>query len=269
MVEVARVDAHLEVAGLFMHRDARHGNLHGLAELVQKILQPVSQHEPRRLGGFAARQLQDVIDDSAYALGVVADDVGEAAFVGAHDRAFREQLTGMTHGAHGVADFMRDAGGQAAESGQFALLHALGHEAGVLEEDQGRTGLETAQGREMGLYQAGAVGGHETRRRPLVAIAAPPGAQRIEQARRDLADQSARHGLLVTQNLSRGFIDETNLVGRVHDQQAFPQMLHDVLRQLREVGEIEVLLTHESVALLHAGGNEARCRRNGEEHHAE
>src|SRR6267154_1339380 len=36
LVQMAGVDANLEITRFFMHRDARHGNLHGLAELVQK-----------------------------------------------------------------------------------------------------------------------------------------------------------------------------------------------------------------------------------------
>src|SRR6202040_2851477 len=92
------------------------------------------------LGGFTARELQYIVDDGADALGVVANDVGQPALVGSDTGALGEQLTGMAHGADWVTDFMCNAGGQPTERGEFALLHALGHETGVFEEYQGGTG---------------------------------------------------------------------------------------------------------------------------------
>ena len=75
--------------------------------------------------------------------------------------------------------------------------------------------------------------------------------------------------MVVAENLRGGFIDEANLVGGIDDQQAFAQMLHDVLRQLGEVGQIEVLLAHQVLAFAHAAGDEARGGRNGEQHDAQ
>ena len=65
--------------------------------------------------------------------------------------------------------------------------------------------------------------------------ALPPGAQGVEQTRRNLADQCSRDGVHVAQNLGSRFVDQTNLVGGIDDQQAFAQMLDDVLRQVGEV----------------------------------
>ena len=56
---------------------------------------------------------------------------------GPHVGTFGEQLAGVAHGADGIADFMRDAGGQPAERRELALLHALGQETRVFEENQG------------------------------------------------------------------------------------------------------------------------------------
>ncbi len=46
-------------------------------------------------------------------------------------------------------------------------------------------------------------------------------------------------------------------------------MLHDVLRQLGQIGEIEIPLAHQILALLHAVGDEARRSGDGEQHEAE
>ena len=42
-------------------------------------------------------------------------------------RTFRQQLSRMAHSTHGISNFMSDARRQASQSGQLALLHALGH----------------------------------------------------------------------------------------------------------------------------------------------
>ena len=53
---------------------------------------------------------------------------------GTHIRALGQQLAGVAHGADGISDFVGDARGQPAERCELALLHALGHQTGVLEE---------------------------------------------------------------------------------------------------------------------------------------
>ena len=59
--------------------------------------------------------------------------------------ALGQQLAGVAHGADGIADFMRDARGKAAERSELALLHALRHEAGVFEKNQRRAGRGVAR----------------------------------------------------------------------------------------------------------------------------
>ena len=142
---------------------------------------------------------------------------------------FGEQLPGVAHGAHGIAYFMRDTGGQPPKGGELGLLHALGQETRVFEENQGRARSD-AERREMRANDPGAVRGHEGRRRIILPFALPPGRQRIEQPRRDLAHQSAWDRVRVAENLGCGLIDEANPVLRVDDQHALAQMLHDVLR---------------------------------------
>ncbi len=63
--------------------------------------------------------------------------------------------------------------------------------------------------------------------------------------------------MIVAENLRRRLVDETNLVGAVDDQEAFAQMLHDVLRQLGHIREIQVFLANQGLALAHAACREA------------
>ncbi len=69
----------------------------------------------------------------------------------------------------------------------------------------------------------------------------------------------------VAEDLGRGFVDQANLVGRIDDQQALAQVLHDVLGEVREIGEIEVFLADQILALAHARREHARGGRDGEE----
>jgi hypothetical protein len=88
------------------------------------VLQPRLEIQALRGALLAARQLQDVFDDSVHALGVVLNDLRQTIrtieFLG-----LPQQLRGMTDGAQRIADFMGDAGGQAPERGEFQLLGLL------------------------------------------------------------------------------------------------------------------------------------------------
>ncbi len=100
--------------------------------------------------------------------------------LGPDRRALGEQLAGMAHRAHGVANLMGDARREATERRELALLHALRHEARVLEKDQRRAGRRVAERRKMRLDDPCAVGRDEVGRRPLVALALAPRAQGIQ-----------------------------------------------------------------------------------------
>ena len=103
----------------------------------------------------------------------------------------------------------------------------------------------------------------------LRPLALPPGRQRVQEARRYLAHQGTRNGVVVAENLRCGFVDEADLIGGVDHQQAFAQVLHDVLRQLREVREVDVFLANQILALAHAAGDEARGGSDDEQHRPE
>ena len=86
------------------------------------------------------------------------------AIAGGEVRALGQQLTGVAHGADGIADLVRNARGQTSERGELALLHPLGHEAGVFEKDEGRRGRARTERREMWLDQSRPVGRDEAGR---------------------------------------------------------------------------------------------------------
>ena len=170
----------------------------------------------------------------------------------------------MAHGADGIADFVSDAGGQPPERGELALLHAFGHETGVLEENQRGPGRDPAQRREVRLNHPGAVGSDETRWGVIAALALPPGRQRVQQTGRYFADQCRGYGMLFAEDFRRRFIDEPDPVGGVDHQQAFAQVLHDILRELGKIREVEIFLAYQIFALAHAARDEACRGRDGE-----
>ena len=81
------------------------------------------------------------------------------------DGGFAEQLRGVAHGADGIADLVRDAGGQPAERRELRLLDLRREQLGVLEEHDDRRGLGAAERREMRLDHVAAVGRDEGLRR--------------------------------------------------------------------------------------------------------
>ena len=99
--------------------------------------------------------------------------------------------------------------------------------------------------------------------------ALPPRLEQVEQAWRSLPDQGVGIGAIVTQNLGRGFVDEADAIVRVDHQQALAQVLQDVLRQLREVGEIDFMAAHQGFALAQAGGHRPGGECHEEQHGAE
>src|SRR5450631_843539 len=107
LMQVAGIEADFQIVRLFDEPDTSAGNLHGLAELPQELLDPVTEREARGLGRLTAGELQYIVDDGANTLGVAADDVGQPALLGSDVRALGEQLAGVAHGADGIADFMR------------------------------------------------------------------------------------------------------------------------------------------------------------------
>src|SRR5579862_4574404 len=138
-MQMSRIEAHLEIILRLIDFDARLRHLHGLGELAHKLIEPLPQRQAGRFCRFAPRQLQHIANDRAYALRVAADDIGQTALLRSKEGTLREQLPGMAHGAHGIADLMSDACREAPEGCELALLYPLGHEGRILEENERRT----------------------------------------------------------------------------------------------------------------------------------
>src|SRR4029077_5032097 len=101
-----------------------------------KFFHPAYQRQALRLHRFAAREALHVVDDTADAPGVAADDLRQAALVLGEMGRLRQQLSRMAHSAHRISDLMRDAGAQAAQGRKLGLLDFLFEQRRVLEEDQ-------------------------------------------------------------------------------------------------------------------------------------
>ena len=130
---------------------------------------------------------------------VAADDLGHArslaleSMPGVSPSSCAAWLIAPT----GIADLVRDAGGEAAQRRELGLLDPRGQRAGVLEEDQHRRGLGGSERREVRLDAARPVGGGEGARgclRPGRGSALrAPGGQQVQQARGHLAQQRPGH----------------------------------------------------------------------------
>ena len=101
----------------------------------------------------------------ADAVAVGAHDFREPLVLGRQLRRLAEQLRGVAHGAHGIADLVRDARGQPAERRELRLLDLGREQLGVFEEHDDRRGFRAAERREMRLDHVAAVGRDERVRR--------------------------------------------------------------------------------------------------------
>ena len=90
-----------------------------------------------------------------------------------------------------------------------------------------------------------------------------PHREQIQQPRRHLAEQRIRLRV-AAEDLARGLVDEADAVLLVDDDEALAQPLDDVLREFREVREVEVALAHQRLALAQPAG-ERRDRERGDE----
>jgi hypothetical protein len=78
-----------------------------------------------------------------------------------------------------------------------------------------------------------------------------------------------RHDSSRSEDLGGGLVDQADAIVRVDHQEALAQVLHDVLRQLREIGEIHFLAAHQGFALAQAVGHWTGGERHQEHGRAE
>ncbi len=157
-----------------------------------------------------------------------------------------------------------------AQRGQLVLLDPRRLGAQVLQEDDRRAGPAMAQRREMRPHLAQAIGGDQRSGNVLVgARALAPGLQQEEQPWRHLAQQRPGRGIAGAQDLPRGLVDQPDAVLFVDHDDALAQPLDDVLRQLRQVGQVDVLLADQRLAFAHAVGQRRRGQRDDEDDRAQ
>ncbi len=178
-----------------------------------------------------------------------------------------EQLRGVAHRADRVSDLVGDARRQPAERRELGLLDALGDRAGVGEEGDHGTGAVAAERGEMRLELAAAVGGDQRGIGQRHTARAPPALDVVEQPRRDLAEQRPRPRLGAEQLAGR-LVDQPHAVGGVDHDDALAQVLHDVLGQFREVGDVDVALADHRLGVAQAAGHRGAGTGGEEQHRA-
>ena len=89
-----------------------------------------------RLRALALGQAEHVLDDPVHALGLLQDDLQQAAIGSGDVRRLLHQLGGVADRGQGVADFVGQAGREPAQGGEGQRLRALGGDAGVVQEHQ-------------------------------------------------------------------------------------------------------------------------------------
>ena len=177
-----------------------------------------------------------------------------------------QQLRRMAHRADRVADLVRDARAQPAERGELRLLHALGDQRRVLQEDQRRSRCRCCRA----TRSAAAPGcrrrtASSVQRAELPVVGVPaPGIEQVQQARRDFAERRAcLHGRAMQQQRGR-LVDQADRVVRVDDQDALAQVLHDELVQLGEVRDVDFALADALFALAQAARQRPDAERDDE-----
>ena len=183
-------------------------------------------------------------------------------------RVLAEQLRGVAHRADGIADLVRDAGGQPAERREPCLLDAVVEQQSCPRGRSGRAADRRCRAaRSAGALRA-AVDGDEGSRRPRPSPARSAATSRAGTGGAARPRRRARSPL----HRRRGSAGADSLIRRMRSCSSTTTMLsrscsHDVLRELREVGEVEVALAHERLALAQAP-RERRDRERGDQDHA-
>ena len=92
----------------------------------------------------------------------------------------------------------------------------------------------------------------------------PPERQQLMQAGRGVAHVGAGVGALVAEHLRRRLVDQPDAVLRVDHQDALAQVLDDVLRELRQVLEVDFLSPDDGLAFAQPARQQPRAERDQE-----
>jgi hypothetical protein len=171
----------------------------------------------------------------------------------------------MAHCADRVADLVRDAGAQAPERCQFRLLHARVEDAGVLEKNQQRAipiAAFAERGEVSGDPGAGVLVDQCKFRVRRQGVVLAPAAHVVGQRLGSVAERPGSEQLGRAEQPRGRRVIEADLVVGVHDDDAFAQMLHDVLIQLGEILQVDATLARERFTLLYAASE--RTHRQGD-----
>ena len=177
----------------------------------------------------------------------------------------------MAHGADRIADLVRDAGAEPAERGELRLLDRSASSVVSSRKITTPGAGFAAERREMRPD-------HARRRRPSMKASTATRRSCAGAGARSRADTAAaarlrraarRVGAAVAEHLRRGLVDEPDAVLRVDDQDALAQVLHDVLRELRQVREVDLLPAHQRFAFAQTVRERPHEQRDDEEDGAE
>src|ERR1039458_2680957 len=118
--------------------DARALGGEAVFEQGESVLEQRNQIDALEAILFAARVGQKIGDDVVEAIGLADDNLEQVALIGAQSRRIRQHGDRAGNGSQGVADFVRDGGGEAGRAGQVADFGiASGHAEmgqGILKE---------------------------------------------------------------------------------------------------------------------------------------
>ena len=239
----------------------------GLPVVVDKAPHEAGQVDVFRVGPLAPRQPEHALDDTVGAQALLVDDLQQAA-VGLVDVArLLQQLHRVVDRGQRVADFVGQAGREAAQRRQGQRLGAARNHGGVVQENHGQLAVGQQPG-EAGLH-LGLVG--EQLQWGVVDLPAVAPALQAAAKFGHRPVQLHRQGLVaVAQQQGGGFIGQGDLVVGVHHQHAGAHAADDEFVDLHQVGDLGPALFRQPLAgagaMADLVGQPAQRQVAGDEH---
>jgi hypothetical protein len=216
-------------------------------------------------GGFAPGQAEHVLDDAVHAMGLLVDDLQQAA-VGLGDVAgFLQQLGGVADRRQRVADLVGQAGREAPQRRQGQRFRAARRQRGIVQEHQHlvAAGQQPGEARQ----DFGQAGGQLQRYRLAVAVLLPalqaPGQLRCG------GGQGAPTLAGTAQLQHRRLVGQADLAVAFDQQHAGAHAPDDQLVDLGHVGDLAAALLGQGLAVAHLPADDAGQGGDGEIAHRE